>query len=179
MLVDADGTTVWLRLLPFRLDVWTRVDLADLADAQRYTWKVSSKPSGTTYAVYQIDPRSRAAKSAKHAVIHLHRLLMNAPDGLQVDHINHDGLDNRRSNLRLVTSAQNSQNRAGATRRSRSGIRGVYAHIREGFPPRWCACVSVAGIDHRQFFPYTDEGKVAAAEAAQQMRAELMTHSGN
>jgi hypothetical protein len=32
----------------------------------------------------------------------LHRYLLNAPANLRVDHLNHDGLDNRRCNLRLV-----------------------------------------------------------------------------
>lgn len=37
----------------------------------------------------------------------LHREIMNAPQGMVVDHINHDKLDNRKSNLRLVTNQQN------------------------------------------------------------------------
>lgn len=42
--------------------------------------------------------------------VYLHRLILNAPKDLEVDHINHDGLDNRRKNLRLVTSTENKQN---------------------------------------------------------------------
>lgn len=41
----------------------------------------------------------------------MHRLLMAAPPGLVVDHINRDSLDNRKSNLRLVTVQQNACNR--------------------------------------------------------------------
>lgn len=55
--------------------------------------------------------------------IYMHRLILGAAAGQQIDHINRDGLDNRRENLRFCTSAQNAANRimpVGA-----SGFRGV------------------------------------------------------
>lgn len=43
--------------------------------------------------------------------LRMHRLIMNAPKGMVVDHINHNKLDNRRENLRICTNAENTRNR--------------------------------------------------------------------
>ncbi|MCJ7777106.1 MAG: HNH endonuclease [Sedimentisphaerales bacterium] len=44
-------------------------------------------------------------------IVRLHRQIIEAPDGLLVDHRNGNGLDNRRTNLRIATQSQNMQNR--------------------------------------------------------------------
>jgi hypothetical protein len=41
----------------------------------------------------------------------MHRMITRAPQGIQVDHINRNRLDNRRENLRFVTDSQQSINR--------------------------------------------------------------------
>lgn len=54
----------------------------------------------------------------------IHRIIMNAPKGIEVDHINGDRLDNRRENLRLCTRGQNVSN--GRMRGNKTGFKGVY-----------------------------------------------------
>lgn len=55
----------------------------------------------------------------------LHRFLMNCPKNMQIDHINRDKTDNRKSNLRICTSYQNCQN-VGVKQNNKSGCKGVH-----------------------------------------------------
>lgn len=54
----------------------------------------------------------------------LHRFIMNCPDDMVIDHINHNPLDNRKKNLRICTSIQNSYNQK-ITSRNKTGIIGI------------------------------------------------------
>lgn len=53
------------------------------------------------------------AYDEKHRTKKLHRLVINAKDGEEVDHINRNKLDNRRINLRICTRQENLMNRGG------------------------------------------------------------------
>lgn len=64
--------------------------------------------------------------SGKRRVVCMHRIILDAPISLQVDHANGDGLDNQKINLRLATSQQNGQNKRHPLRNNRLGIKGVY-----------------------------------------------------
>lgn len=57
--------------------------------------------------------------------IALHRLVTNAPQGMQVDHRNHNKRDNRIDNLRICTNKENQRNQ-GINKRNTSGYTGVY-----------------------------------------------------
>jgi len=70
----------------------------------------------------------------------LHRAITQATAEEQVDHWNHDTLDNRRTNLRRCTPSINQLNRAGAQKNNLLGMRGVYC--RNG---RYEARVKVSG----------------------------------
>jgi hypothetical protein len=68
--------------------------------------------------------------------IYMHREVINAPVDCQVDHVNHDGLDNRRDNLRLCTVSQNQGNSRKQNRETTSRYKGVSWHSRDR---RWRA----------------------------------------
>jgi hypothetical protein len=89
----------------------------------------------------------------------MHRYLLNAPKGQQIDHINGDRLDNRRSNLRFVTTAQNLQNQRATDRWGSSRYRGVYWSAKDR---RWVAQIRVAGKKTTVGY-FRDEAEAAAA----------------
>jgi len=55
----------------------------------------------------------------------MHRVIMDAPKGMDVDHINGDPLDNRKENLRICTRSENCRNKK-VRADSKSGFKGVY-----------------------------------------------------
>lgn len=63
--------------------------------------------------------------------VFLHRLIMQAPPGVHVDHIDGDTLNNQRSNLRLASRSLNKAN-GKVYRNNSSGYKGVHFHKREG-----------------------------------------------
>jgi HNH endonuclease/AP2 domain len=76
--------------------------------------------------------------------IRMHRLIMNAPDGVDVDHRDHDKLNNQKSNLRLCTLTQNNQN--GKLRKDNtSGYKGVSLDRSTG---HWRALMYANGQAH-------------------------------
>ena len=61
----------------------------------------------------------------KGNVVWMHREIIKAPEGMFVDHINHKGLDNRKSNLRLATCRQNAYNKPKVKQEAGSNYKGV------------------------------------------------------
>lgn len=101
--------------------------------------------------------KNRGAK-----VIRMHRIIMKAPDGLEVDHINGNRLDNRISNLRLCTHAENGKNQS-LSRRNTTGYKGV----KQASPNRWQARIRVDGeLLHLGLFKTKYEAAKAYNEAA-------------
>lgn len=77
---------------------------------------------------------ARYAKTGKNE--RMHRIILGIKESdVIVDHINGDGLDNRRSNLRLISSAENVKNR----QRSRAGYKYPGVYPEKGL---WVACVT-------------------------------------
>lgn len=100
------------------------VDDEDFEWLSQWKWhwrNAKFRPRSTGYA------RRRVRKCEKESSRLMHRVILNAPPGMEVDHINGDGLDNRRCNLRLATPSQNTAN-CKRPITNKTGFRGVYPH---------------------------------------------------
>ena len=126
----------------------TLVDAADWPAVSRHTWCVFNAHTKWPYAVSGSD-------GCRTGKLVLHRFLLAAPPGLHVDHVNLDTLDNRRSNLRLVTPAENHANQRHFGTSSR--YRGVIWHR-----GKWRATVTARGQFH-YLGRFTDEEAAARA----------------
>jgi HNH endonuclease/AP2 domain-containing protein len=71
----------------------------------------------------------------------MHREIMNPQKGFEVDHINHNKLDNRRENLRICTRSQNQSNN-GLSRINTSGFKGVTFHKKT---QKWQSQIGIDG----------------------------------
>jgi len=95
---------------------YTLVDDDDFIFLSQYKWHYKNG-----YAARAVGPAGRQVR------IWMHRVIMLAPDGMDVDHINRDPLDNRKNNLRIATRKQNADNR-GLFQNNKSGYTGVIFH---------------------------------------------------
>lgn len=85
----------------------------------------------------------------KKPCIKMHRFIMNCPRDKVVDHINHDTLDNRKQNLRIITQFENNQNQ----QNNKSGITGVFQRNRKN--PKynyWVGKISKNGKTYKKEF---------------------------
>ena len=93
------------------------VDEEDFEKLNQFKWCATS--GRIAYA-------TRAVRiNEKHSIVYMHREILNSKKGVQVDHINGNGLDNRKENLRPCTHAQNMCNRTNAHKNNKLGIKGV------------------------------------------------------
>jgi hypothetical protein len=139
--------------IPLTQGCFAIVDPADYPHLSRYKWRLCrTRGKNTLYA-----ERSIRLPNGRYSRILMHRQLIDVPEGYIVDHINGNGLDNRRANLRLATIAQNAWN--SKKRNPRSGYKGVWFAGDKGL---WRA--AIVYHDRRIHLGYFKD-KIAAAKA--------------
>lgn len=85
------------------------VDDEDYHKVSSYRWHASI--SGNTFYAKTCDGGTNRVNLGKARALFMHRVILDPPSEYTVDHINHNGLDNRKENLRLATFQQNQQNK--------------------------------------------------------------------
>ncbi|WP_273280906.1 HNH endonuclease [Pseudooceanicola atlanticus] len=98
-------------------------DPEDLDIIAGHLWCVDAK-RGRAYAVRAVGPK------CARRFVHMHREVVSASQGQDVDHKNHDGIDNRKANLRTATRSQNNANQR--PRAGKSRFKGVHWHRQSG-----------------------------------------------
>lgn len=104
---------------------------------------------------------------------YLHRSIMRNPKGVNVDHINRNGLDNRKSNLRIATKSQNGCNR-GPDSDNTTGYKGVIFHKGKWRKKRFIAQITKDKKIHRiGYFLTAKEAAIAWNKAAIKYHGEF------
>ena len=111
--------------------VFAIVDDEDFDFLNQWKWHLLGKKSRYAFRNVVID--------GKRKKILMHRFVNKTPEGFETDHINHNSLDNRKSNLRTVTKSQNQQSRR-RNKKGSSKYKGVYWHKQH---KKWCASIQV------------------------------------
>ncbi len=121
------------RRIPLTQGQFARVDSEEYPILSTHKWS-AAKQGRSFYAV----------RSCKGVQLRMHRVIMNAPKGLVCDHIDHNGLNNTKANLRLCTQRQNARNQRRRTDGT-SRYKGVAWHKNE---KKWHARIYHNGRCH-------------------------------
>lgn len=133
------------------------IDEDDYDKVSQYVWHAHKSTDNAFYA--------RCTKDRVY--LYMHRLIMDAKDGYSVDHINGNRLDNRKSNLRICSHAQNLANRPKQAN-NKSGFKGV---IFDKSRNKWRSEIRVDG---KSYYLGRFDDKIDAAVAYNEKAIELL-----
>ena len=163
-----------MKKLPLSQGLYALVDDEDYEALSKYKWSLSKGGRSKT-KLYAI--RSKRSDDPEHypSSILLHRQLMGFPASL-VDHVDGDGLDNRRENLRLANHSENRCNRVSPGFGS-TNYRGVYLDkSRKTGKRRWRVEIYKDGKKYRVGrFKTPEDAARAYNEKAKELHGEFAT----
>jgi len=154
------------KIIPLTQGKVAIVDDEDYEYLNQFKW-YARKHRNTFYAARNI------YRNGKQTVLSMHTAVMGRKKGLEIDHINGNGLDNRRSNLRFVTHRQNLQNRHTAKTSKYPGVNwSKIAH-------KWRAYIEINGKQiHLGYFNNEYEAYLAYQKAVEKLGEECIPVGG-
>ena len=149
-----------MKFIPLTQGKVAFVDDADYPMVSKYRWHVN-RVGNRWYAMRNVYDNGSRTK------LRMHNVILQVSARKEVDHKNHDGLDNRRVNLRAASRSDNNAN--GRQKIGRSGYRGVWPSGR-----RWAAHIQRDGKRHYLgMFKTAEEAALTWNEAARWIHGEF------
>ena len=139
------------------------IDSADVPLVDGFNWCALVHKN----AVYA---RRADCSGIKQRAVYLHRVILGEPDGMDVDHRDGDGLNNRRNNLREATRSQNMCNQRISSRNTH-GLKGVHWHKAAG---KWQAHIKLNGRNrHLGLFTTPEAAYAAYCDASTRLHGDF------
>lgn len=129
------------------------VDDEDFERLNKYKWYL-----GTSGYVVRVVYLGGGVKDKIQKQVYIHRIILNCPIGKFTDHINHNKLDNRKSNLRICSLTENNFNKKTQSN-NKSGYKGVYW---DKFRNKW---VAQFHLNRKHYYIGRFDDKIEAAKA--------------
>ena len=153
------------RLIPLTKGQFAIVDASDYEWLMQWKWHAFERPH-TFYAARS----GKMVNGVRGKYILMHRFIVNAPDGTEVDHWNRNGLVNTRYNLRFATDSQNQWNR-GPLKKNKSGFKGITFRAATG---KWIVHISHHGrVEHVGVYKTPEDAARAYDSAALRLHGEF------
>ena len=142
-----------MKIIPLTQEKVALIDDGDFEQVNKLKWRIQ-KAGKCTYVAHSTWDK----KLKRKGMIFLHRFILNTPKNMMTDHINGNGLDNRRCNLRICTALENSRYRPNHNVGT-SKYQGVHWHKNKR---RWQALI---WVDNKSVYlgNYKEEIKAALA----------------
>jgi hypothetical protein len=152
-----------IAFVPLTKDYEAVIDAADLPLVDCLNWSADVDRS-VVYA------KRTDCSGPRRRTVMMHRVLMGDPSGVEIDHVDGDGLNNRRSNLRWATDQQNAHNRRISSLNT-SGFKGVYWDKARG---AWRATITLNCVRrHLGYFDTPEAAHAAYVKASASLHGEF------
>lgn len=159
-----------MKLIPLTQGKLAQVDDEDYDDLMKFKWAVNNQ-RGYWYALTYFNGK----------YVSMHRLIMNPSKEMVVDHIDHDTLNNQKSNLRVCTKAQNNMNSKSQKNSRTSKYKGVckkVARVKRSYgyweKTYWYAFISInSRVKSLGLYSTEREAALAYNEAARKHQGEF------